>query len=58
MSEAILNFNNIEFKKSVVHKSKYPVNISEVDIDKIVISDKVLYGKKGFNTLLSKKMVR
>ena len=36
-----------EVKKNTFHKSKYPIDINEVDIDEIVISAKVLYGEKS-----------
>ena len=39
MSEAILNFNDIEVKNSKFHKSMYQIDINEVDTDEIVISD-------------------
>lgn len=42
--------------KRVNFKSKHPININEVDIDKSVNSDAVLYSKKGFSTLLDIKM--
>ena len=38
-------FGNIEVKKS--YKSEYPVDINNVDIKQILISDKVSYDKKG-----------
>ena len=38
MSKPILNFNDIDVKKSTFHKFKYPTDINEVDSDKIVIS--------------------
>lgn len=43
----ISTFDDIEVKKSAFVKSKYPIDINEVDIKQILISDKVLYGKKG-----------
>ena len=43
-----LKFSDIEVKKSVFHKSKHPTDISKVDIGKIVISNKIPHGKKGF----------
>ena len=43
-----LTFSEIEIKKSAFHKSKYPIDINEVDIKNILISDNVLYGKKVF----------
>ena len=33
MINAILNLNDTEVKKSTFHKSKYPIDISEVNID-------------------------
>ena len=43
----IFNFDDIEVKKSAFHGSKYPIDINEVNIDKIVISEKAPSGKKG-----------
>lgn len=43
----ILNFDDIEVKKSAFHRSKHPIDINEVNIDKIVISEKAPSGKKG-----------
>ena len=43
----IINFDDIEVKKSAFHRSKYPIDINEVNIDKIVISEKAPSGKKG-----------
>ena len=34
MSKAILNFHDIEVKRSTFHKSTYPIDINEVDIKK------------------------
>ena len=48
MSKVILRFDNIKVTKSACHSSKYPTDINEIDIKKILIFDKVLYGKKGF----------
>ena len=43
----IFNFDDIEVKKSAFHRSKYAIDINEVNIDKIVISEKAPSGKKG-----------
>ena len=43
----IFNFDDIEVKKSAFHRSKYPIDINAVNIDKIVISEKAPSGKKG-----------
>ena len=41
-------FGDIEVKKNAFHKSKHPIDINEVNIGKVVISDKVLCGTKKF----------
>ena len=35
-------------KKRALHKSQYPIDTNEVDISKILISNKVSYNKNGF----------
>ena len=49
------NFGYTDVKKSSFHKSKYPIDINEVNIGKIVISNKVLYGKKGLKYFIRYK---
>ena len=41
-------FGDTEVKKSGFHKSKCPIDINKVNIGKIMISNEVSYGKKGF----------
>ena len=48
MSKTILNFDDIEVKKSAFHKTKNPIDIDKIDIKNTVISNKISYGKKGF----------
>ena len=38
MTRAILNFHDIEVKKSIFHKSKHPIDGDKLNIDKILIS--------------------
>lgn len=45
-----LHFGDIEVKKSIFYKSKHPIDIGEVEIEKI-ISNKILYGK-GFKKFI------
>ena len=40
MSEKTLKFNNITVNKKEFHKSKEPIDLSLVFVDRIVISDK------------------
>ena len=42
MSKTILISGDIEKEKSKFYYSEYPIDISNVDIDKILISNKVL----------------
>ena len=41
-------FRDIGVKENSFYKSKHPIDITEVNIGKIVISNKVSYGKKIF----------
>ena len=45
----------MRLKKNAFHKFKYPIDINEVNIGKIVISNKVLYGKKCFKYFIGYK---
>ena len=42
MAKTILIFGDIEKEKSKFHYFEYPIDINNVDIDKILISNKVL----------------
>ena len=52
-----MNFGNIKVKKHKFHQYKNPISIYDVNIDRIVVSNKVLFGKQGFKNLLDMKMV-
>ena len=43
MEEIILKFGDIEIKKQKFHQHKGPISIKNVDINKIVASNKVPY---------------
>ena len=49
MEKAIIKFRDIEIKKQKFHQHKGPISMKNVDIDKIVVSNKVPFGKRGFN---------
>ena len=44
MNKEILAFCDIEIKNCKFHCSKYPTDINNVDIDKIMISNEVSFG--------------
>ena len=48
MSEKTLKFNNIRLNKKEFHKSKEPIELMSVSVDKIVISDKFKHNNEGF----------
>ena len=48
MSEKTLKFDNIEVNKKEFHKSKQPIDLNLVDINKIVISGKFKHSDDGF----------
>ena len=54
MSKAKLNFGDVEDKKSEFHASKHPIHIDKADIKKIVIYNKISYGKTFYTLKASK----
>ena len=43
-----LKFDNIKINKKEFHKSKKPIDLFSVDLDKIVVSDKFKHNDEGF----------
>ena len=48
MSEKSLKFNNIILNKKKFHRSKEPIDLLSVDLDKIVVSHKFKHNDEGF----------
>ena len=48
ISEKTLKFNNIILNKKEFHKSKHPIDLSLVSVDRIVVSDKFKHSDEGF----------
>ena len=48
MSEKTLKFNNIRLNKKEFHKSKQPIDLTSVNVDQIVVSDKFKHNNEGF----------
>ena len=40
MSEKTLKFDNVRVNENKLHKSKQPINLDQVNVDQIVVSDK------------------
>ena len=53
--EKIIKFVDIETQKQKVHQHKGPISIKNIDINKIVVSKKVSFGKKGFKYFIGFK---
>ena len=48
MEKAIIKFGDIEIEKQNFHQHKRSISIKNIDINKIVVSNKVYFGEKGF----------
>ena len=46
MEKTITKVGDIEIKKQKFHQHKRPISIKNIDINKIVLSNKVSFGKK------------
>ena len=51
----IVKFGDTEIEKHKFHQYKRPISIKEIDINKIFISNKVYFDKKGFQYLIGYK---
>ena len=57
MGKEIITFGNIEIEKQKFHCQENPISIYDVNIDRIVVSNKVPFGNKILNILLGMKMI-
>ena len=48
MENKIIEFGDIEIKKQNFHQHKIPIPIKNIDVNKIVVFNKVSFDKKGF----------
>ena len=55
MAKRITKFGDIEIKKQKFHQYKRPISIKIIDINKIVVSNKVSFGRKGFKYFIGYK---
>ena len=58
MENTIIKFGDIEIEKQKFHQHKGPISIKNIDINKIVMSNEVSFGKKDLNILLATKMLK
>ena len=52
MIEDVITFGDIEFEKHKFHRYKCPLLLEDVDIDNVLVSNKISFGEKTINTLL------
>ena len=55
MEKAIIKFDDIKVLKQKFHQHKRPISLINKDTDKIVVSNEVPFGKKGFKYFLGYK---
>ena len=55
IEKAIIKFGDIEIEKQKFHQYKRPISIKNIDINTIVVSNKVSFGKKGFRYFIGYK---
>ena len=55
MHKKVMKFGDTEIEKHKFHQHKNPISISNVYINKIVVSNKVPFGKKGFKYFIGCK---
>ena len=46
MEKTIISFGDIAVQNQKIHQHKRPISIKILDIDKIIVSNKVSFGKK------------
>ena len=55
MKQTVIKFDDIEIQQSKFHQHKRLILIKNVDINKIVVSNKVSFCKKGFKYFIGYK---
>ena len=53
--KTIITFGDIKIEKEKFHQHKRPISIKNIDINKIVVSNKVSLGKRGFKCFIGYK---
>ena len=53
--KAVIKFGYIEIQKPKFNQHKGPILVKNIDINKIVVSDKVCFGKKRFTYFIGYK---
>ena len=48
MGKEILTFRDIEIEKNKFYRNKTPIFLKDVDIEKVLISNKISFGEKNY----------
>ena len=48
MGKEILTFRNIEIEKNKFYRNKTPIFLKDVDIEKVLVSNKISFGEKSY----------
>ena len=57
MDKSIIKFGDIEITKKKIHQHKSS-SINSIDINKIIVYNKVSFGKKGFKKFIGYKYAK
>ena len=52
MGNEILTFGDIEIEKDKFYRNQTPIPLKDVDIEKVLISNKISFGERTISTLL------
>ena len=55
MEKTIIKFSDIETQKQKFYQHEGPISTKNVDIDKVIVSNKVPFDKKGFKYFIDYK---
>ena len=55
MEKTVIKFGDVKSNKQKFHQNKLPISIKNIDINKIVLSNKVFFGKKVFTYFIGWK---
>ena len=55
IENAIIKFGDIEIEKQKIYQHKRPISIKDIDINKITVSNKVSFDKRGFKYFVGYK---
>ena len=55
IENAIIKFGHIEIEKQKIYQHKRPISIKDIDINKITVSNKVSFDKRGFKYFVGYK---